>query len=199
MPKSFASSLATPLPPPFADIYFEVLPGIGSAVDDHRLTLRAHTDMALKKLGHAPGTNITDLTQSVKHTDLNLSFSHTMDASVFAWIEKPQIVGVDIEILERLQPQVVSRVSSPTEISTAPDMRYLWPAKEATFKAHSEHLKVVGEIHIHSWKRLDPSLWQFSARYSRSHERSDEILDGLGLVCLSPRHLLSFFVREGKL
>lgn len=189
MPKSFPHIL----PGNFSHIQFEFIEGLGSQTADHRNMLRSRATSALKTRGLELPTNPADLSRPLQHKHLHMSLSHTVDASVLAWIQKPKKLGVDLELSERIQKAIVERVSTHEEISAAPDFRLLWPAKEAVFKAHSKHLQVVGQVEICNWKALDDSSWQFSARTSPS----GEILDGSGLLCLNPRHILSFFVVEG--
>lgn len=189
MPNSFPSTL----PRPFDTLYFEVLEHLGSNEDNHRIQLRQAVATALKTQQLSPPTGLSDLSSPLQHDSFHLSLTHTADISAFAWVPKPGKIGIDIEILERIQPPVIRRVSSPIEIQSAPDMRFLWPAKEAVFKAHSHQLQVVGDIYIDNWKQLSEQMWQFSAR--RSH--TDQILDGSGIVCLTLRHILSFFTFKG--
>lgn len=187
------SSFPSQLPGPFSEIHFQILEHLGSDHQNYRLELREALNAALKSHHLLGLDNAGDLSTPPTHDAVHLSLTHAADVSAFAWVNRPAKVGIDIEILERIQPPVIQRVSSPIEIHAAPDMRYLWPAKEAVFKAHSDQLKIVGDIHIESWKQLNAKNWQFSAR--RSH--SEQMLHGSGLICITMKHLLGFFIFKG--
>lgn len=165
---------------------------IGSTTPNYRLTLRAKIADALKAANLAEAENVTHLEARLTHPTLDISLSHTEDASVFGWIAKPHKIGVDIECTDRLTTPLIERISTENERLGCPDIRFLWPAKEAAFKALSPMCKVISEIETHSWKKINDSEYMFFTRLTHS----DQTIDGTGLVCLIPRHLTSFFVLQ---
>ncbi|MCC6137682.1 MAG: 4'-phosphopantetheinyl transferase superfamily protein [Bdellovibrionaceae bacterium] len=164
----------------------------GSELPDHRLQLRTLVSEQLLKDGHSLPSSVQNLDKPISHPHLHLSLSHTMDACAFAYIDTTHRVGIDIEQLVRLTTPVIERVSTLKEREHAPDIRYLWPAKEATFKAISPRCQVISDIETHSWTTLNSTTWSYSVRLAGS----DQTIDGRGLVCLISGHLLSFFVCE---
>lgn len=181
-----------PLPGRLAEATVYFIENLGSEQTDHRLQLRALFAEQLAVSGFSPPQNITTLDKPLTHSELHLSLSHTVDASGIAWVKNSLRVGVDVEQLQRLQPHIIERVSLLAERTNAPDIRYLWPAKEASFKALSPRCQVISDIEIHSWNVLSPTISAFKARLSSSDQR----IDGSGLVCLISGHLLAFFVCE---
>jgi 4'-phosphopantetheinyl transferase EntD len=105
-----------------------------------------------------------------------VSLSHSPLGGAVLTSDSRGSVGVDVEDASRLNAKVVSRVSSPEEISKAPRPEYLWPAKEAAFKAsHPENRDIVlSQIHIDKWTLGAQGIWQFEAR----HEPTDRAFAG---------------------
>lgn len=76
------------------------------------------------------------------------SISHTHSEGGFAVSAFP--VGFDVEITSRVTLDLLGRISTEKELSSAPDWASLWCAKEAAFKAlkHFQQPKVVSQIEI---------------------------------------------------
>ncbi len=186
--------MLNPYPGPHADLLAQVSTHawttIGSKTDNYRHLLRQKIANILKRSGQPEAEDILNLQKHLSHPTLNMSLSHSRDASCVAWIPKPYSIGVDIEATERITKDIVQRVSSAQEVQSCPDFKLLWPAKEAVFKAISPAVQVVSEIEIFNWQEIQKEEYFFSARLSQS----GKTLDGSGLVCLIPKHLLSFFI-----
>ena len=119
-----------------------------------------------------------------------ISISHSISEGGYAFSNLP--VGFDLIERSRLNEKVLARVSTSKEILAAADPCYLWPAKEAVFKACSDQLSNISEIHIEVWKNLGENLFSFESQFKNKNgvvttrsgfvfEKSD-VLYGLYLV-----------------
>lgn len=178
------------LPPRFASLHLFDVANLGSATNDHRLLVRQLLTASLRSRQLEAPEDLLDVSNACAHPSLNISISHTTDASLFGWVNSPSRLGVDVEERSRLKVRTVTRVCSKDELSLAPDPLLLWPAKEAAFKAVSPLATVLSHIEIHSWAPLDKERWSFQARTAQK----GEVLDGYGEVRITSRHLLSFFL-----
>lgn len=126
------------------------------------------------------------------HTpDMQVSISHAHDLGVLAFCQDP--IGVDIEKTERVQSQVVQRVSSVEELKNAPSPASLWCAKEACFKALRNYAQpsVVSTISIGNWAKIDSHTETFELLNFHSFSAP---LAGHGLVYQLANHTLGFFI-----
>lgn len=96
-----------------------------------------------------------------------LSISHSITEGGYAFSNLP--IGFDLIERDRLNENVLARVSTPTEILAAVDTSYLWPAKEAVFKACSDQLFFISEIHIEAWKKLGENLFGFESQFKNKN------------------------------
>jgi hypothetical protein len=94
----------------------------------------------------------------------SVSISHTPSLGGFVYLKQagPRL-GFDLEDIARVHTKVVSRVSTPEELSAAPSPAQLWVAKEAAFKALRGRPKVIAALHARAWRsvalRENLSLW----------------------------------------
>lgn len=123
--------------------------------------------------------------------DMQVSISHTHDLGVLAFCPAP--IGVDIEKTERVQSQVVQRVSSAEELRNAPSPASLWCAKEACFKALRSYAQpsVVSAISIGNWTKIDSHTETFELL---NFSNFSAPLAGHGLVYHLANHTLGFFI-----
>jgi hypothetical protein len=186
--------MLNPYPGPHADLISQVSlhtwTTLGSRDDNYRLKLREKLKSSLADNNLPEATNILDLNARIEHPTVSISISHSQEGSCYAWIQQPHKIGVDIELSGRITPEIVRRVSTPQEIEGCPDYKLLWPAKEAAFKALSPACEVVSEIDTFNWQQI--TEWEYF--YSVRVAQSDKTIDGSGLVCLIPRHIISFFI-----
>lgn len=92
-----------------------------------------------------------------------ISISHSESEGGYAFSNLP--VGFDLIERSRLNEKVLARVSTSAEILAATDPYYLWPAKEAVFKACSNQLSTMTEIHIDVWKKLGENFFNFEFQF----------------------------------
>lgn len=95
------------------------------------------------------------------------SISHSSSEGGYAFSNLP--VGFDLIERSRLNERILARVSTPKEILAAVDPCYLWPAKEAVFKACSDQLSFISEIHIEAWKELGENFFGFESQFKNKN------------------------------
>ena len=123
-----------------------------------------------------------------------ISISHGYRIGGYALCEKsPSLsgLGFDLETLSRLTPAIVERISNPLERTSSPDPRFLWAAKEASFKAFLGPRQPVAitEIRIENWSSLGGFFHAFTA-LSQQHNL------GRGVLYSNPRNdeVFAFFL-----
>ncbi|QDK39394.1 4'-phosphopantetheinyl transferase superfamily protein [Bdellovibrio sp. NC01] len=138
-------------------------------------------------------TLIHEKLNALKSADpaLHTSVSHTNGLGVIAACSSP--IGVDAELTARVLPAIIARVSSPEELSQAPNAASLWSAKEATFKALKsyEQPSVVSKISIGEWQNIASQFETFRLMNASIFGSPSS---GVGVVTHLPHHTLSFFV-----
>lgn len=98
-----------------------------------------------------------------------ISLSHSKKGGTVLVSPKHVGIGVDLEEKARLTEKVLNRVSSEAERASAPDLLFLWPAKEASFKAlypDNEDLAFT-QLTIQNWKKIDSNIWTFESRFQQ--------------------------------
>jgi phosphopantetheinyl transferase (holo-ACP synthase) len=172
----------------FSDVTIFLLQNTETDLQTQRLNLRRHLVDGLKQFKHSTKPELLDLLKVPMHSDLSLSLSHTKAYSCFSWCPKPSAIGVDIEDLLRLKTSLITRVSSPSEMSTAPRWELLWSCKEAVFKAIPA-VNVLSSVEIFDFVPLQNDVWRFRARETKTQT----VLHGYGEVRLILGHTLAFF------
>lgn len=83
--------------------------------------------------------------------DLSYSVSHCSSLGGYCFVDKPFVLGFDLEVESRVSKKILERVSEPDEICSAPSMISLWCAKEAAFKAQNRASQTLSQITITDW------------------------------------------------
>ena len=119
------------------DLQFFFRPEWGSTYPEHRELIR------------------NDLKYLFEEKGINTSISHCPQLGVVAASRQP--IGVDVEVVSRVQKNVAARISTPEELSAAPDFAALWCAKEACFKALKTYQQpsVISKVSIGDWQKID--------------------------------------------
>lgn len=172
----------------FSDVTLFLQQNTELDLQSQRLNLRRQLIESLKQAKHATRPELLDLLKVPQHSDLSISLSHTKTYSCFAWCPKPSAIGIDIEDLLRLKTSLITRVSSPSEMSTAPRWELLWSCKEAVFKAVPA-VNVLSFVEIFDFLPLQNDVWRFRARETKTQA----VLHGYGEVRLILGHTLAFF------
>ncbi len=102
----------------------------------HRLAIRTHlADEFTAHFNREQLARLSDLNWVPQAADGFFSISHNQNLGGFSYSKLKH--GFDAEITTRISNSVVQRTSSEPERSEVPDIKYLWVAKEAAFKALS--------------------------------------------------------------
>jgi phosphopantetheinyl transferase (holo-ACP synthase) len=103
-----------------------------------------------------------DLNTIPQSDKLGVSISHSQSIGGFILSSIHLKIGLDLEFIDRIQPEVIKRISSPSEIKQAPDIYRLWTAKEASFKSfYPNGPEVLSKVHIQNWQQLDSNTYTF--------------------------------------
>jgi phosphopantetheinyl transferase (holo-ACP synthase) len=113
-----------------------------------------------------------------------ISISHSKLGGTLLLSLTRKSVGVDIEELGRLSEKVLNRVSSESERAAAPNSTFLWPAKEASFKAlYPDNDDIsIPQMTIGNWRNLDENAWSFSSHYEQKIIKGFLFSDEIHLV-----------------
>jgi phosphopantetheinyl transferase (holo-ACP synthase) len=177
-----------PIDSRFSQVNIFLLQNVEPDLQTQRLTLRQRLIETLQQHNEPALPELLDLLKIPQHAHLSLSLSHTKAYSCFGWCAKPISLGVDIEDLARLKQSLVARVSSPSEMATAPRWELLWSCKEAVFKAFPP-ANVLSFVEIFDFQPLQNDVWRFRAR----NAKTQTLLEGAGEVRLILGHTLAFF------
>ena len=145
----------------------ELRPEWGSEQKDYRRLLRQRLVELCGNSAPAAPDQLMDLRRIPRVPGLSISVSHCPVVGGFLIVHNPFLtVGFDVEVAERITPEIENRMSLPGERDRAPIPGAAWVAKEATFKAliGTKQPKLVSAIETHSWIREKPAIWRFSAR-----------------------------------
>ena len=84
--------------------------------------------------------------------------------------------GFDIELKSRISESIVRRVSTALEVSEAPDIQFLWCAKESIFKAISDPQLIISDLHVGNWSSQNKTgLWSFRIESNKALELNRNI------------------------
>ncbi len=172
----------------FSDVTLFLLQNTESDLQAQRLNLRRQLVESLKQFQHSTTPELLDLLKVPQHPELSMSLSHTKAYSCFGWCPKTSTIGVDIEDVVRLKTSLTARISSSSEMSTAPRWQLLWSCKEAVFKAVPA-MNVLSFVEIFDFLPLQNDIWRFRARETKTQT----VLQGYGEVRLILGHTLAFF------
>lgn len=127
----------------------------------------------------------------IKTDELQSSISHAPEMGLF--VVSQHHLGVDVELTERVKPEVVARICSPEEFNAAPSVSSLWCAKEAAYKAlkYFDQPSVISKISVGGWQKIDSHTETFTLTKPSLLNNSTE---GRGVVIRFAHHTLAFFI-----
>ena len=138
--------------------------------------------------------NLKNLNTPPRLKEKSVSISHC--ASLGGFISSSQFVGFDIEEIPRIKTDVIQRVSQDIEMKSAPQLFYLWPAKESAFKALSLHRSekpvVISDLRIQNWKEIQSNFGSFYS-FEAFHSDNLTMKQGHGYVFHDLAHISSVF------
>jgi hypothetical protein len=167
-------------------LIFQLDPGWGSVATNNRQLIRESIAQHFSK--HYPDTQIevADLAKRPAVSDWSLSVSHAKELGGWLATPAPNRTGLDIESEARLTAAPVERISTPEEIKLAPNIKFLWCAKEAAFKALREKQPVVvSRMNIQSWTALSSTLWSFTGSYAKSAYQGVVFVDSGHVIAMA--------------
>lgn len=99
------------------------------------------------------------------------SISHCPLVGGYVLQEAPlvgQSIGLDLEQASRVSPEVVNRISTPTEVLDSPDPASLWTAKESLYKSLPDGIQpaAISGVRVSDWSVLSDNLYSFSGLIS---------------------------------
>ncbi len=132
---------------------FDLAKSFSSAVPTYRENIRSH--LLNKYSSHFNRTQLAQL------SDLNIipkasqgffSISHCHSWGGFSYSQLPH--GFDVEVIGRISTPVLNRTSGESERSAAPDIKFLWVAKEAAYKAFANEKSklLMTDLICEKWK-----------------------------------------------
>jgi hypothetical protein len=140
------------------------------------------------KLSNAEIEDIQNL--KIVPTAKNIFFSISHNERQGGYTASAVRHGFDIEIKSRMTAPIIQRVSSAEEVASAPDLRFLWSAKEAVFKALGDSSKVISELTIGHWvSQNNTGLWS----YQLLSGSSVELDRNTGYIFDDPEQIISIF------
>ncbi len=175
--------------------YLYFFPDITSQHQDYRLLLRKTLSSILEKNGTSliDTDKIQDLTNRPEIKPGSISLSHSPEGSVIFYTHKPSVVlGVDLEISERISSSVVKRVSTDFELQSAPNKFDLFTSKEACWKASNQVFSVptISHIETYDWQLGSVPYWTYSSRLNEQN------INGTGYTRNFKQFFLSFFILD---
>ena len=148
-----------------------------------------HRGLIRQALGARYGEDFSALDVRPKPKSENVSISHCRSLGGFACCANHFSIGFDVEELARVREQVIVRVSTVAERREAPSLGALWTAKEAAFKALSDHLELISDVVITGWKVRD-SISTFKVSNPQTTRE-----DGQGVVFTQGSILFALFLK----
>lgn len=179
---------------PDIEVYFS--PQITSLVKNHRLKIRKELLHICKhhNLSTESIAMILDLKAPPGLQAANISISHCPLGSVIT-ISKPSLkIGIDLEDSSRLTPSIIRRIAASDELTNSPNPQFLFPAKEATWKAFKniDQPQVITSISIQRWQEFCPTTWLFKATIGKKTST------GQGYIYVNKGFLAALYVQNYK-
>ena len=117
---------------------------------------------------------IQDLDSFPKTEKIFLSISHNQELGGYSVTTVKH--GFDIELKSRISTSIVQRVSTENEFSNSPDLKFIWCAKEAAFKALSPAVSVVSDFEVVDWQsQNETGLWSYRITSKKTLEQTHNI------------------------
>ncbi len=135
------------------DLQFQLSKNFSSSDPEHRLNIRSF--LREKYSSHFNRNQLallSDLTLLPEASEGVFSVSHCKSIGGFSYSNFMH--GFDVEQIVRISNPVILRTSSDYERSLPPDIKFLWVAKEAAFKAYGRTHKdlIMTDIICESWR-----------------------------------------------
>ena len=117
------------------DFNFDLSKKFSSTKDHYRENIRTQLITEYSSFfNRTQSANLSDLTIIPEASVGYFSISHCQTVGGFSYSQL--IHGFDAEVISRISNPIINRTSSESERNEAPDIKFLWVAKEAAFKAY---------------------------------------------------------------
>lgn len=152
----------------------------GAQFPNHRSLIR---ESLRNNLPECEAKIILNLEAAPRPKEWSISISHARDFGGWMAVPRPRRIGFDVELMDRIRTDVITRISSANEKSRAPFPQALWVAKESLYKAlEHEQPAAITQLIISHWRTGDGSLAYFEAGPAQ------------GVVLLEPPYVFAFSV-----
>lgn len=142
---------------------------------DHRRLIR---DDILKnfqtQLNPQEISSIKDLDSFPKTEKIFFSISHNQEMGGYSVATAKH--GFDLELKSRISTPIIQRISTQNELSMTPDLKFIWCAKEAAFKALSTFVTTVSDFEVVNWQsQNETGLWTYRITSKKTLEQTHNI------------------------
>lgn len=161
----------------------------GSENNNHRQLIRLeivknHSD----RLTVEENKNIQNLELRPVAEKLFFSISHHQTVGGYSASNEKH--GFDVELKSRINDAIVVRISTRAEIFECPDLKFLWCAKEAAFKALDDSALIISDLNIGSWVSQNKTgLWS----YRVTSAKTLELKRNAGFIFVDDMQIFSIF------
>ncbi len=171
-------------------LVFDVREEWASTRENHREKIREALSLALNE-------DLTDLALPPRPRAHSASISHCRFAGGYAAVSQPTCLGFDLELVARVKPEIIARMSREEEMKNAPSPAHLWTAKEAAFKslAQNDEVSLMSEITIGAWRRIDGSANLSEIFEFRVSIPQTDRFDGQGVVFTGESVSIALFLK----
>lgn len=153
----------------------------GAQTIGYRREIRQSIASTLSDWRHEDFRTLHELDQPPRPFNYSISISHTRDFGGWIAVPRPAQIGWDIELKDRIRPDLVERVCDTEDISMAPEAGFLWCAKEAFFKSlEDDQPDVLTVLNIGEWKKTPGGTYTFAGLGPRNSEGI--LLEGSGWI-----------------
>lgn len=168
------------------EIEGELAVKFGSGNPDHRAAIRARIESQLPSLSPEEKKRLADLKWTPRLTHWSVSISHGRTLGGWVARRRPGSIGFDVEVKERIEPRLISRIATPEEIALAPEPAFLWCAKESYFKClEADQPVTMSSLKISNWHRGEDGAWHFSGDGHRGEGVLIENSEVIAATCVS--------------
>ncbi len=161
----------------------------GSEYEKHRTLIRSeiiknHSEI----LTESEIQNIQNLELLPTAEKLFFSISHNQTLGGYSASNEKH--GFDIELKSRISDAIILRVSTRTEVFESPDLKFLWCAKEAAYKALNNNTVIISDLNICDWTSQNKTgLWS----YRVSSAKTLELKRNTGFIFCDQLQIFSIF------
>jgi hypothetical protein len=111
---------------------------------------------------------LQDLNSIPRPENWSVSISHAKPFGAWLAVPTPKRIGFDCEERSRIRMEVIERACQKSEIESAPQMEFLWCAKESIYKALGpEQPQAITQITVNAWEPMNQQIYAFKSSKGR--------------------------------